>query len=60
MTDPFENKMISKKDPKKRVAHMSDNEYKRYSLFRALLWEAVDKKDFNFSIRETAKRLGIK
>ena len=58
MTDPFEQR-IKKKDPKKRVEHMSDEEYKKYCVFRSLLWDAIDKKK-EISIIETAKQLGMK
>lgn len=42
-----------------RFAHMTKEEKEKYFIFRELLWKAIDEKDENFSIVETAKALGM-
>jgi len=45
--------------PGARLKNFSKEEKEKYWVFRELLWKAIDEKDENFSIVETAKALGL-
>jgi hypothetical protein len=43
-----------------RHAHLSKEEKEKYFIFRALLWKAIDEKNYDVSIREIEKQLKMR